>query len=68
MSANVEDYLYEYDGEGEEDVRDKIAFDCAYSPDTGICYKAGSEECEFECPYRGNIEKSKGIRGDGKHG
>lgn len=26
-------------------------FDCGFVPEQG-CQKAGSEECEFECPYR----------------
>jgi hypothetical protein len=25
-------------------------FDCAMGPD-GYCPKAGSEECDFDCPY-----------------
>ena len=27
--------------------------DCMRDPETGMCGKAGSEECDFECPYRG---------------
>jgi hypothetical protein len=34
-------------GEDEDDY-----FDCAMGPD-GYCGKAGSEECDWECPYRG---------------
>jgi hypothetical protein len=36
----------DFDEEDEEDT-----FDCHLGPD-GLCGKAGSEECEFECPYR----------------
>ena len=32
-----------------EDIFDE--FDCHMGRD-GLCGKAGSEECEFECPYR----------------
>ena len=35
----------EFDREAEED------FDCHMGPD-GYCGAAGSEDCEFECPYR----------------
>jgi hypothetical protein len=30
---------------------DEWEFDCGMGRD-GLCGKAGSEECDFECPYR----------------
>jgi hypothetical protein len=30
-------------------------FDCHMDPDTGQCGKAGSEECDFECPFRSEL-------------
>lgn len=32
----------------DEDLMDD--FDCGMGPD-GICMKAGTEECDFECPH-----------------
>lgn len=40
------DDLEEPEGFEEED-----QFDCGMGRD-GLCGKAGSEECDFECPYR----------------
>ena len=37
-------------GDGYEEEEDH-AFDC-HMDRNGNCGKAGSEECEFECPYR----------------
>lgn len=42
----------EYIVEEDFDREFEILFDCGYDSTTGICSKAGSEECEFECPYR----------------
>ena len=46
------------DGEFEDDDLDEEddSFDC-HMDRNGACGKAGSEECEFECPYR----RMKGI-------
>lgn len=43
-------YDVEYDGGFDPDDED-ATFDCALGPD-GQCGKAGSEECDFECPMR----------------
>lgn len=32
-------------------------FDCGATPDGG-CTKAGSEECDWECPYAGELYNS----------
>jgi hypothetical protein len=37
--------------DGDLDFDEEDYFDCAMDR-TGACGKAGSEECEFECPYR----------------
>jgi len=43
---------YEWDDDNEEyDDGDEDWFDCHMTAD-GLCGMAGSEECEFECPYR----------------
>lgn len=42
--------LYEYDPEEEEIEDDDEYLDCAMDR-RGNCGKAGSEECEFECPF-----------------
>jgi hypothetical protein len=41
--------LEDYELDEEEDEFE--SFDCHLGRD-GICGKAGSEECDFECPYR----------------
>lgn len=42
MSRDLSEYEPDEDDEG---------FDC-HKDSKGFCGKAGSEECEFECPYR----------------
>lgn len=43
---------YEYDGEGQlDELEMEEMFDCGMDRH-GNCGKAGSEECDFECPYR----------------
>ena len=37
--------------EDEFDDDDIVSFECGFSPRDG-CGLAGTEECEFECPYR----------------
>lgn len=59
--------LYEYDGpdfddsgddfDGEED----FPFDC-HMDRNGQCGKAGSEECDFECPIMANIHRAEARR------
>lgn len=38
------------DYEDDEDVGEEAYYDCGLMPD-GQCLKAGSEECDWECPY-----------------
>jgi hypothetical protein len=46
------------DEELDDDEEDEFeAFDC-HMDRNGYCGKAGSEECEFECPYN----RMKGIK------
>jgi len=45
----VPDDFDDWDDFDECDFEDE--FDCAMMPD-GLCGKAGSEECDWECPYR----------------
>lgn len=49
---NIPDF-YETDDEweGVENGGDELEFDCGMDS-RGWCRKAGSEECDFECPYR----------------
>jgi hypothetical protein len=42
---------YPYDDEDSDEVSD---FDCGMDRH-GFCGKAGSEECDWECPYSGGI-------------
>ena len=47
-----EPVFYEDDDEGEiDDLEEEGYFDCHLDLQ-GYCGKAGSEECDFECPYR----------------
>ena len=41
----------EDDDDGDYDPEDEFEFDCHLGPD-GQCGKAGSEECDWECPMR----------------
>lgn len=43
--------LLESDEESDDGEDDFDEFDC-HMDRNGYCGKAGSEECEFECPYR----------------
>jgi hypothetical protein len=47
--AEPDDHFEDYDEEYELDEYE--AFDCHMGRD-GLCGAAGSEDCEFECPYR----------------
>lgn len=40
---------YPFDDEDPEE--DDWEFDCGLDRE-GYCHKAGSEQCDFECPYR----------------
>lgn len=40
------------DPEFDEADDDELEFDCGWSPASGGCSMAGSEDCDFECPYR----------------
>ena len=40
-----------YYEDSEEGSDEKLEFDC-FMDQSGQCGKAGSEECDFECPYR----------------
>lgn len=43
---------------------------CGYMPELGICSKAGTEECDFECPLRDDfyqITRSGEQNGSQKH-
>jgi hypothetical protein len=46
----IEDDVYDedLDGDCEGD------FDCGMTPD-GRCTKAGSEECDWDCPFSGDL-------------
>ena len=48
---------YEDDNEDIEEENEFEFFDC-HMDRNGFCGKAGSEECEFECPYN----RLKGIK------
>jgi len=45
-------YGYEDSDDDLDDEEFEPPFDCGYNPDTGLCSKAGSEDCDWECPYR----------------
>lgn len=48
MHEEPDDHFLDDD---EEDLDEYDLFDCHMMPD-GSCGAAGSEDCEFECPYR----------------
>ena len=58
MAARADDD-YELDDGGEDwyvDPFEEALMDC-HMDRNGICGKAGSEECDFECPYR-NVKRN----------
>jgi hypothetical protein len=40
------------DDRRDPDDEDEDDFDCFYIAAEGVCGAAGSEDCEFRCPYR----------------
>jgi len=40
------------DDDGPDDGEDEFEFDCHLNPHDGQCGKAGSEECDWACPWR----------------
>jgi hypothetical protein len=49
MSSNAPWEDFEFSDDFDDDY--EIEFDC-HMRENGQCDKAGSEECDFECPYR----------------
>lgn len=47
----------EYERDEADDGDEEFEFDCFLDPSTGLCGAAGSEDCEFECPY--NAERDR---------
>jgi len=45
------DRLFDYDDKEDVEEDEYERFDC-HMDRHGACGKAGSEECEFECPFR----------------
>ena len=61
MERHPDDFETE---DGDIDFEEDDYFDCAMDR-RGSCGKAGSEECEFECPYRAEqraVEQRRGSR------
>jgi len=54
------DYFYSEDDEDTFDVEDVLLtdeyFDCGFVPGEG-CLMVGTEECDFDCPYRDELMK-----------
>ena len=53
--ADPEYWLIPY--EADELPDEGFDFDCGYSSIHEICFLAGTEECDWDCPYRRSIEK-----------
>lgn len=56
----MDDYFddNEYDPPDDEEF-----FDCGFDPDLGRCHHAGSEGCQFRCPYHDIYHQDKYIEG-----
>jgi hypothetical protein len=54
MHEEPDDHFMDDD---EDDGELEDAVDCHMDPSTGQCGKAGSEECDFECPYRAEADR-----------
>ena len=51
--AEQREYMNLNDDDGpfdDEDALESLMYDCGMLPD-GSCMKAGSEECDWECPF-----------------
>ncbi len=51
---NIDDDCYMDEDDGFDDDEDPV-FDCGWTPEVGGCSLAGSEDCDFECPYRDDM-------------
>lgn len=50
----------DYDGDPWADEYDEEdEFECGYAPMLGSCTLGGTEDCDFECPYRDAIESGE---------
>lgn len=49
------------DDEPDDDFDDEDNFDCGMTPD-GQCMKAGSEECDWECPVMARIIRKENAK------
>lgn len=45
-----------YDDQDYEE-SEEIEFDCGFDPDLRRCHHAGSESCQFRCPYHDMFHK-----------
>ena len=46
--------VFEPEFDEDEDELESAYFDCGMTSD-GYCTKAGSEECDWDCPYSGEL-------------
>lgn len=53
----MDDYEFTLDYEPENDLEDEDDFDCGFIPGKG-CLMAGTEDCDFDCPYRDRLVAS----------
>ncbi|MBW4607345.1 MAG: hypothetical protein KME22_08985 [Hassallia sp. WJT32-NPBG1] len=49
-------WLSEEDDDWIEEDDFDLEFDCGFQPGYG-CHYAGSEDCDWECPYRDKLQK-----------
>lgn len=54
----------DYDDGFDDD--DEPDFDCPFDPNSGHCPLAGTEECDWECPYREDYESPAAGPGRGR--
>lgn len=54
MPDDPELYTLNQADERDEDDPDEPEFDCGFVPGHG-CQLAGTEDCDFECPYRDRL-------------
>ena len=51
--GDEEEYELDTDDDWYHDPFEESLMDCGLVGNTGLCLKAGSEECDWECPFSG---------------
>lgn len=68
VQAQIDDHLYQDDDDGDElDPMDELAQECGLGDD-GQCAMAGTDHCDFTCPWRNSEDFAGSAAWRAKHG